>query len=87
MVTPFYDFSEVCIACGSCAEICPTGAISIEDKGDKRIITMPYVTMEFKLKKCNACDGYWASERQLDYIIKKVGLPTDTFDNCPDCQD
>ena len=87
MATPFYEFSEVCIACGSCAEICPTRAIGIEDVGDTRIITMPHVTMEFKLKKCKTCGRYWAPERQLDYIIKQANLPADAFDNCFDCRD
>jgi bidirectional [NiFe] hydrogenase diaphorase subunit len=87
MTTPFYDFSEVCIACGSCAYVCPTGAISIEDKGDTRTITMPHTTMEFKLKRCQTCGRYFAPERQLDYIIKTAGLAADTFDNCPDCRE
>jgi NADH dehydrogenase/NADH:ubiquinone oxidoreductase subunit G len=87
MATPFYDFSEACIACGSCAYICPTGAIDIKDVGDTRIITMPNTTMKFKLKKCQTCGKYWAPERQLDYIIKEADLPADAFDYCLDCRD
>lgn len=87
MTTPFNDFSDACIACGSCAYICPTGAISIEDRGDTRIITMPNVTMKFKLKRCQTCGAYWAPERQLDYMTRTANLPADAFDHCPDCRD
>ena len=87
MTTPFNDFSEVCIGCGSCAYVCPTGAISFEDAGDTRTITMPHVTMEFKLKKCAKCGKYWAPERQLAYIAKIAGLSPEAFEVCPDCRD
>jgi heterodisulfide reductase subunit A len=33
--TPFYQFSEACIACGACEFVCPTGAIKVADVTDK----------------------------------------------------
>jgi len=87
MTTPFYEQSEVCIGCNSCAYVCPVDAIKTEDIGDTRIISMPTCKMEFKLKECKTCGNYWAPERQLDYMVKNLDLAPEIFDHCPNCRD
>lgn len=87
MAIPFYNNSDACIGCDSCAYICPTGAITVEDVGNTRIITMPTGKMKFRLKKCKTCGNYWAPEKQLAYIAKLANLGPEAFDNCPNCRD
>jgi len=87
MATPFFKLSETCIACGSCAYICPTEAIQIEDLGETRAITMPKVKMEFKMKQCDKCERYFAPEKQLEFIASKSGAPEEEFATCIDCRD
>jgi len=79
--------TEKCIGCDSCAYVCPTDAITVEDVGDIRMINTPSGKMEFKLKKCKTCGNYWAPEKQLDYIVKRLDLASGVFDNCPNCRD
>jgi len=85
---PFIKHSEIkCIGCDSCAYICPTEAITVEDVGDTRTLTTPSGKLEFKLKKCKICGSYWAPEKQLEYIAKQSKVPPETFDVCPNCRD
>ena len=78
---------DKCIGCDTCAYICPTEAITVEDMGDTRVINTPSGKLEFKLKRCKTCGKYWAPEKQLDYIIKEYNLEPEIFDACPDCRD
>ncbi len=86
LATPFLEPSADCIGCGSCAYVCPTGAIKMEDKGNTRVVYARKWKTEFKLKKCKVCGNYWAPEEQLEYIRGKLNLPPDFFDVCPNCR-
>ncbi len=87
MTTPFnQDYSEACIGCGSCAYVCPTDAITMEDHDGKRVVKWPHNQMEFKMKQCKVCGKYWAPEKQIEYIARISGTPLEFYDVCPDCR-
>jgi bidirectional [NiFe] hydrogenase diaphorase subunit len=82
VTTPFDEPSEVCIGCGACAAICPTGHIYMEDKKGKRTIWK----REFELAKCPACGRYHAPVVQLKYISERSGTPLEELMICQDCR-
>ncbi|MFC2007920.1 2Fe-2S iron-sulfur cluster-binding protein [Chloroflexota bacterium] len=76
-----------CIGCGSCAYVCPTHAITVEESEGRRTISWPHNQMKLKLKKCNVCGDYWTPERQLEHIAKISGTSLDDYDVCPACRE
>jgi NADH dehydrogenase/NADH:ubiquinone oxidoreductase subunit G len=83
VATPFYEPSKTCIGCASCAAVCPTKAIKVEDVGNTRRIRNWKV--EFELQQCKTCGKYFAPKAQLEYLWQKSGLPQEFFEICPDC--
>ena len=83
---PFYDEAGSCIACGSCAYICPTGAITLVDTDTKRIISWPKGTVDFPLKACSRCGIHYAPVKQVEFMAQKAGLSLTEFELCPDCR-
>ena len=79
---PYNEESAVCIGCGACAFICPTGHIEMETTEDKRIIW----GRTFKMKTCDVCGRYFAPEDQLKYISKITGVPLKELAVCMDCR-
>ncbi|MBN1380850.1 MAG: (2Fe-2S)-binding protein [Deltaproteobacteria bacterium] len=80
--TPFDEESDVCIGCGACAYVCPTGHIQMETTGDTRTIW----GRTFKMTACNVCGRYFAPEDQLKYISQKTGVPLKELSTCTSCR-
>ena len=57
------------------------------DKDGTRTVAWPHNQMEFKLKPCPVCGGYWAPEKQIEYIARISGTDISEYEKCPDCRD
>lgn len=78
-----------CIGCGSCVNICPTGALQMEDRGGERLILMSgTVINRIKMEKCEGCGEYYISKILRLHVAKLVGAPEEAFDRslCPECK-
>lgn len=74
--TPFKEPSAACIGCGSCAQVCPTGAIRVTEKEGSRTIW----GRTFALVACEQCGLTFAPQDQVDAVAG--GLPV----LCPRCR-
>ena len=50
-----------CICCGTCANLCPTHVIRVEDRGQLRTIKIRDVVIgQQPLERCQGCGKYYA---------------------------
>ncbi|MBN2108687.1 MAG: (2Fe-2S)-binding protein [Deltaproteobacteria bacterium] len=96
--SPFHLPAEDCLACGSCAFVCPTGIIKLQDrtatavctpegtreKGPAREITNWQI--EYPLKTCAACGNPIAPLPMLKKIAEEHCYQMDFFNLCPSCR-
>jgi len=80
--TPYDEKSDVCIGCGACVYVCPTGHIEMTSTGDKRKVW----GRTFKMQTCDKCGKYFAPVDQLKFISKKTGVPFKELSVCTECR-
>lgn len=84
VATPFEIQSDVCIGCGACASVCPTGCITIEDVGNKRLLRV--FNTELELQACSECGAYFAPERMIDRLKAETEVTEGLLTRCPACR-
>jgi NADH dehydrogenase/NADH:ubiquinone oxidoreductase subunit G len=86
--TEFGHLSRLCIGCGTCAAVCPTGAIQIEDNnGERSILLRGRAFARLALIRCSSCGISFAAERHLDKVSHRLpeSPQAEMLSLCPAC--
>jgi len=83
VATPYDEPRQVCIGCGACAEVCPTGYIRVVDADGEREI-VPFKTRH-KLITCPECGKGYVTEKQLEHLKRALGERSGVLLACPVC--
>ena len=63
-----------CIGCGTCANLCPTQVIHVEDHGPMRTIKIrDEVIGQHPLERCEGCGKYYATEKHVHMTEQRTG--------------
>ncbi|NLI32295.1 MAG: 2Fe-2S iron-sulfur cluster binding domain-containing protein [Deltaproteobacteria bacterium] len=79
----------LCIGCGTCANICPTGAVRQEEKdGVRTILIRNEIIGRHILEKCEACGKLFATRKFLLHVRERMAPHPDVKEHhlyCPTC--
>lgn len=77
-----------CVGCGTCANLCPVGAIQVEDKGGVRELSLYGVVVNtLELVACAGCGAHFTTAGVVDLLkarLAKDGLEINAG-YCPNC--
>jgi formate hydrogenlyase subunit 6/NADH:ubiquinone oxidoreductase subunit I len=72
----YFDFTrpaQLCIGCGACTQVCPTGAIRLEDgAGLRRTIITGTVVREQPLLSCSACGTPTRTPAHRAFVVDRL---------------
>lgn len=82
--SPFERATPVCIGCGACVAVCPTGHIrSIDDGPVRRMETWH---TELELAECESCGRAFAPVKQLEQVRAALPEHVPLEGLCPKCR-
>jgi bidirectional [NiFe] hydrogenase diaphorase subunit len=99
VASPFKQSAEDCIACGSCAFICPTGIIKKNDLESSQVCTpegckqsgpkreLLNWQVDYELTLCKKCGNPFAPAPHLNKLSKEFNALPQFFNVCPSCRE
>lgn len=82
VATPFDEAAAACIGCGTCAQVCPTNAIPMEEKDGIRTIW----NKSFELVNCQRCGKQFSTREELIHISSRAGSTEAYSELCESCR-
>ena len=82
--TPYDAASAVCLACGACQNLCPTGNIRMRDKRDLRAMLTWHTDVPWN--KCSKCGQAYLPSRLVEFLKEQCPAAAELLEICPRCR-